>query len=231
MPESPRISTIVPVFDRSTRLLGEAIDSALAQTHPIDEIIVVDDGSAEPVGPWLADHYGGRVIALRQDNAGIGPARNLGLDRATGDLITFLDSDDLWLPDKTESQLRLLAAEPSLEAVYGKAEQFYDEETDDDYRARHPIMQDVIESWSTVSVMMRRPAIDRIGPFAPQSQSVDIDWQARARAVEVESTMIDQIVYRRRLHNSNMGLTRSEEGNPALLKALREHLHRQRAQD
>ena len=230
MPDTPRISTVIPVYDRSMRLLGEAIDSVLGQTHPVDEIIVVDDGSADPVAPWLGDRYGDRVIALRQDNAGIGPARNLGLEHATGDLITFLDSDDLWLPDKTEVQLQTLEAEPSLEAVYGHAEQFYDDETDDEYRARHPILQTVIESWSTVGVLMRRSAIDRIGPFAPQSQSVDIDWQARARSVEVSSLMLDRVVYRRRLHNSNMGLTRSAEGNPALLKALREHLHRQRDQ-
>ena len=230
MSDTSRISTIVPVYDRSMRLLGAALDSAFAQTHPLDEIIVVDDGSAEPVAPLLAERYGDAVTVLRQDNAGIGPARNLGLSHATGDLITFLDSDDLWLPDKTEVQLAALEADHALEAVYGHAEQFYDEETDDAYRARHPIMQTVIESWSTVSVMMRRTAIDRIGPFAPQSQSVDIDWQARARAVEVRSTMLDRVVYQRRLHTSNMGLTRSEEGNPALLKALREHLHRQRAQ-
>jgi len=223
-----RISVIIPVFDRALRLLDEAIESALVQTRPPDEIIVVDDGSVEPVAPHLAATYRDAVMAVRQDNAGIGPARNLGLDHATGDLVTFLDSDDVWLPDKTEVQLAALEADAELEAVYGQAEQFYDDETDDEYRARHPIMRTVIESWTTVAVLMRRSALDRIGPFAAQSQSVDIDWQARARSVDVRSVMLDRVVYRRRLHNSNMGLTRSDEGNPALLKALRDHLHRQR---
>jgi glycosyltransferase involved in cell wall biosynthesis len=228
MTDTFRISAIIPVFDRAMRLLDDAIESALTQTRPLDEIIVVDDGSAEPVAPHLAAVYGDAVIALRQDNRGIGDARNLGLSRARGDLIAFLDSDDVWSPDKTEVQLAALEADPELEAVYGHAEQFYDDETDDEYRARHPITRTVLESWSTVSVLARRSALDRIGPFASQSQSVDIDWQARARAVDVRSLMLDRIVYRRRLHNSNMGLTRSEEGNPALLKALRDHLHRQR---
>ncbi len=230
MTDSHRISVIIPVFDRSHRLLDEAIESAMNQTRPADEIIVVDDGSAEPVAGHLAEFYGDAVMTFRQDNAGIGPARNLGLDHATGDLVAFLDSDDVWLPDKTQVQLTALAADPELEAVYGLAEQFYDDETDDEYRTRHPIMQTVIESWTTVGVLMRRSAIDRIGPFAAQSQSVDIDWQARARAVDVRSMMLDRVVYRRRLHYSNMGLTRSDEGNPALLKALRDHLHRQRGE-
>ncbi len=230
VPSGDRISVIIPVFDRSARLLDEAIDSALAQTLPPAEIVVIDDGSAEPVAARLEAKYGAGLILLRQDNLGIGPARNAAIAAASGEYLAFLDSDDVWLTDKLEVQHDAFVDDPTLEAVYGKAEQFYDVETDDEYRQRHPILQTVIDAWISTGVLIRRAAFDRVGPFADQSQSVDIDWGARAKAAGLHSVMLDRVVYRRRLHTSNLGLTRNEEGNPALLKALREHLHRQRGE-
>ena len=98
MPTRARISVIIPTYNR-VHCVGEAIDSVLAQDPPADEVIVVDDGSTDATPERLAG-YGDRITVIRQENAGAGAARTAGLGRARGDWITFLDSDDIWLPGR-----------------------------------------------------------------------------------------------------------------------------------
>lgn len=109
-----RISVIVATWNRS-HVLGEAIGSILAQTRPADEIVVVDDGSTDDTQARLAalaaEPLGDRIVALRQDNAGVAAARNAGLARASGDWIAFLDDDDVWDPGRLAILERDLAAD------------------------------------------------------------------------------------------------------------------------
>lgn len=98
--ETPSVSVIIPTFNRS-RSIGKAIESVLAQTVPVYEVIVVDDGSTDETPEILAG-YGDRIIVIRQENRGVSAARNVGMQRATGEWIGFLDSDDLWLEQKIE---------------------------------------------------------------------------------------------------------------------------------
>lgn len=101
----PTIATVLPTYNRAA-YLNEALDSILGQADPPDEIIVVDDGSTDGTADVLAE-YGDRIRVLNQDNAGASAARNTGAFAATSDWLTFLDSDDLWLPDR----MRLLRAD------------------------------------------------------------------------------------------------------------------------
>jgi glycosyltransferase involved in cell wall biosynthesis len=87
-----------------------AIDSVLSQTIPVEEIIVVDDGSTDGTAEAISTLYGSSVRVFRQENAGVSAARNRGIREATGEWIAFLDSDDLWLPTKIESQIESLAS-------------------------------------------------------------------------------------------------------------------------
>ena len=97
------VSVIIPAYNVG-RIVGRAIESALAQTAPPLEIIVVDDGSSDDTGA-VAEQYGAKVRVLRQANAGPAAARNRGARAAAGDWLAFLDSDDAWLPTKLERQL------------------------------------------------------------------------------------------------------------------------------
>ena len=106
----PRISVIIPAYNRA-RLLAEAIDSVLAQTHSDFELIVVDDGSTDDT-PSLLDGYGAGIRVFRQVNRGVSAARNEGIRMARGELIAFLDSDDLWLPEKLSAQTAFFNAHP-----------------------------------------------------------------------------------------------------------------------
>jgi glycosyltransferase involved in cell wall biosynthesis len=111
------VSIIIPTYN-CRRWIAEAIDSALAQTYPQCEIIVVDDGSTDGTGKYLRERYGERIRYIYQPNRGRGAARNHGLRLACGKYIQFLDADDLILPGKIGGQVAFLEAHPGYAAVY-----------------------------------------------------------------------------------------------------------------
>ncbi len=99
-----KVTVIIPTYNR-VHHISAAIDSVLAQTFQGFELIVVDDGSADETESVLKSKFEGRIQYIRQKNLGPAAARNTGIREARSDLIAFLDSDDVWLPDKLESQM------------------------------------------------------------------------------------------------------------------------------
>jgi len=100
------VSVIIPTYNRS-RYVTKAIDSVLAQTYKDYEIIVVDDGSIDDTRQVLAS-YKDRITYIYQENSGQAAARNTGIRAAHGKWIAFLDSDDIWLPEKLSRQMEIL---------------------------------------------------------------------------------------------------------------------------
>lgn len=103
---NPLVSVIIPTFNRAS-VVCTAIESALKQTYQNIEVIVVDDGSTDDTPHKLAV-YGDKIRILHQDNAGPSVARNHGVEVSHGEILCFLDSDDLWLPTKIEQQVYVL---------------------------------------------------------------------------------------------------------------------------
>lgn len=106
MRNGPLVSAIIPTYNRAD-LVREAIDSVRSQTYQNVEVIVVDDGSTDDTLASLK-RYGSRIRVVSQSNAGPSAARNHGIRVSNGQLVAFLDSDDLWLPTKIERQVALL---------------------------------------------------------------------------------------------------------------------------
>jgi glycosyltransferase involved in cell wall biosynthesis len=115
---APTVTTIIPAY-RAAHTIARALDSALAQTCPPAEILVIDDGSPDDLAGAVRP-YGSRVTLLRKPNGGAASARNLGLDRARGDLVAFLDADDHWEPHKLERQLAVFHRHPEVGLVCGR---------------------------------------------------------------------------------------------------------------
>lgn len=106
----PQVSVIIPTYNRVAFVL-EAVDSVLKQTLQDFELIVIDDGSTDGTAEALK-RFEDRLFYRYQDNQGVSGARNLGLQMARGKWIAFLDSDDLWLPEKLETQVRFFSENP-----------------------------------------------------------------------------------------------------------------------
>ena len=106
----PLVSVVIPTYNQPA-FLQAALDSVFAQTFKDYEIIVVNDGSTDDTGEQLG-RYGDRIRLITQENQGIGRARNRGMDAATGRYIAFLDHDDLWHPEKLETQVAYMQEHP-----------------------------------------------------------------------------------------------------------------------
>jgi glycosyltransferase involved in cell wall biosynthesis len=106
MSEEKKVSVIIP-FYKGIDWLENAVQSVLDQTYRNFEIIVINDGSHENVDDFLSK-YREKVIYRYKENGGAATARNLGLTLATGEFIAFLDSDDVWLPEKTKKQIAFM---------------------------------------------------------------------------------------------------------------------------
>ena len=203
-----RVSAILAVYN-GERFLAEAIRSMLDQTEPPDEILVVDDGSTDRSAA-IARSFP-EVTCLAQPNAGQSAALNRGVAASTGELLAFLDADDLWTEEKLARQKAALADDPTLEAVFGLAQPFRQPPPP---AAGAPPGNPVevgppVRAHLHVAVLMRRPAFERAGGFDPRWQLGGIvDWYARTQEAGLRSRVLDHVVYRRRIHGENLGIVK-----------------------
>lgn len=112
----PLVTAVIPVHNGEL-YIRQAVRSVLDQTYPRIECVVVDDGSDDGTRDVLSE-FGERVKILRQGNSGVAVARNRGAAAGTGDLIAFLDADDLWLPKKIEIQISAFERDARLGLIY-----------------------------------------------------------------------------------------------------------------
>src|SRR5512141_2349358 len=117
---SPRFSVIIPAFNAATTL-ARAIDSVCAQSWPVHEIIVVDDGSTDDTAD-VARRFGDAVRLIRQRNSGVSVARNAGAAAATGDWLAFLDADDWYSPGRSKLHAAWIEEAVTLDCLAGDYE-------------------------------------------------------------------------------------------------------------
>jgi glycosyltransferase involved in cell wall biosynthesis len=105
---NPLVSIIIPAYNIAG-YIAETLDSVFAQTFTNYEVIVVNDGSPDTVEfERVLEKYRDKIVYLKQDNKGVGPARNSGIEHSKAELLAFLDGDDIWLPTFLESQIKFL---------------------------------------------------------------------------------------------------------------------------
>ncbi|MBI3009552.1 MAG: glycosyltransferase family 2 protein, partial [Candidatus Omnitrophica bacterium] len=112
----PLVSVIIPTYNRAS-MLREALESVRHQTVKDLEILVIDDGSTDETTQVVAG-FGEPAIYFKQLNQGVAAARNLGIRKSRGVFVAFLDSDDLWYPQKLERQIDYLSTHPDIGLLY-----------------------------------------------------------------------------------------------------------------
>lgn len=221
----PLISVLICVRDGEA-YLSEAIDSALSQSYRPIEIIVVDDGSRDGT-PEIAERYRG-ITYVRQEPLGISTARNRAVDASSGELLAFLDADDVFTPDRLRRMTRPLAADSMLEAVFGCVSEFVQPGLPEPSVSMLRAPRDRAPSRLITAMMIRRSAFDRIGPFdVDQHVNVTVEWSSRAADAGLRSVMLDDVVLRRRLHGENHGVAGWDAGRQ-LLRIARSSIERRR---
>jgi glycosyltransferase involved in cell wall biosynthesis len=183
-----RVSVIIPTYNRAW-CLKEAVDSVMAQSYRDVEVILVDDGSTDGTAAMVAA-WDVPLRFLSQQNRGVSAARNLGLRSARGNLVAFLDSDDLWLPDKLARQVAFFDAHPeALICQTGETWIRRGVRVNPRHRHRKPSGRIFEASLalclvSPSAVMMRRGLLEEVGGFdesLPACEDYDLWLRVSAR--------------------------------------------------
>jgi glycosyltransferase involved in cell wall biosynthesis len=212
MTQARLVSAILPVYNGSA-FIGDAIESVLAQTYEPLECIVVDDGSTDDTAD-VARTYEPHVRVIQQPNQRVARARNHGASVATGELLAFLDADDVWCPERVERQWDLLASRPAIGAVVC-ATQVVDHELN----PLRLIEQDpslTVEDmllWRSGAVstssnlLIRRSCFEEVGGFDEQLTASE-DWMMTFRLIaRGQLVAIPDPLVKYRVHGSNWSLS------------------------
>lgn len=221
------ISVIIPVYN-CEKYLAEAIESVLAQTYQPIEVIVVDDGSTDESAA-VAKSFGSSVGYYFQENSGLAATRNHGIELAQGDFLAFIDADDIWLEHKLSLQMAAFETDQKLDMVFGLVQQFISPELDEMNRQKIYCHTEPMSGLIGSAMMIKRDAFFRVGMFDPSWKLGEfIDWYAKAIEQGLKSYILPEIVLRRRLHSTNMGI-RDRQHRIDYVRILKTALDRRRA--
>ena len=213
------VSLVIATFNHA-RFLGEALDSALAQTLEGVEVVVVDDGSTDDTPAALAS-YVGRIQVIRQPNRGLAAARNAGLAAARGTYVGFLDADDVLMPTKLAEQVALLESAPNVGWTYCDA-LIETIATGTEMRAseRFGYGARMLDGWlfpelihgnfiSAIAPLVRRTVLDAAGGFDDRLTALE-DWDLWLRlSLIAEARYSPAVLVRYRVHPGGMSEDRS----------------------
>jgi glycosyltransferase involved in cell wall biosynthesis len=221
------VSVIIPVYNGAA-FLAEAIASVLCQAHRPLEVIIVDDGSTDATAA-IAAGFGDAVRYVHQANGGPPVARNTGLKMALGNVIGFLDADDVWVENKLELQLAHLARDPATEIVVGLI-QFMRLIEATDAQPTFEIFLEPRVAPQLGTMLFRKTAFDKIGLFdETQRHGDDVDWLLRAWEQGIVTVLHQQVteLYRRHQHNITNQIELDQQ---FFITAVKKSLDRRRAQ-
>ena len=215
---APRVSVLIPTYN-CARFLPQAIESVLAQSFQDFEIIVVDDGSTDDTTQVVARYP--RVRYILKEHSGISASRNAAVAAATGEIVTFLDADDLWLPQILEKQVAYLDADPACMLVYVDGENFYQDEN----ASRSAPQQELFRSslrQCVITCAFRRIVFEKFGLFRTDyANGEDTQFFIRLKLMGVNMEhRIPEVLYRRRIHTTNISLEFESPGADRIMSIM-----------
>ena len=218
------ISVIIPAYNAQATLV-ETLASVLGQTRSPDEIIVVDDGSTDATADIAA---AASVRVIRQANSGPAIALNAGVAQATGDLLGFVDADDLWTNEKLALQSTMLEEQCEFDGVGGFVSEFLCPRNDPHDNARYRLLSLPEPSWLMGALLLRRQCFDRCANFAADLYAgYAIDWYDRAREAGLIFGMVPEVVLHRRIHPGSLSHP-SRRRDAAMVEVARRAIERRR---
>lgn len=214
----PKVSVIIPAYN-SMAYLPKTVESVLNQTFADFELLIVDDGSSDRTVEWVSQLTDSRIKLITQKNQGASVARNTGIAQAQGELIAFLDNDDLWKPTKLEQQIRCLEQHPHAGLVHTWMV-LIDEHGTSTGRvitsnAEGFVWQQLVEQDTVLnsSVLVRRECFDAVGVFDPTIPRTG-DWEMWLRVAACYPFALIReplVLYRQHTHNASRNLQVMED--------------------
>ncbi|MDB9372550.1 glycosyltransferase family 2 protein [Nodularia sphaerocarpa] len=224
----PLVTVVIPVYN-SAKFLAATLDSVFAQTYRPIEVIVVDDGSTDNSADIVRSYP--EVQYFYQSNQGVSVARNVAIAAAKAELIAFLDSDDLWKPDKLSLQIAYMLENTHIGITGTKAINFLESDTQlPPWLRDHPCWeQDRVIIPSTMVV--HKSVFSQVGDFSPDYRaSQDIEWLWRAKDAKIPMLKINEILTLRRFHGSNVSWLMAGTHKSRMLRIIKDSIARQSRQ-
>ena len=223
----PPVSVIIPVYN-GEHYLAEAIESVLNQSFQAFELLVIDDGSTDKSGEIACSYP--RVRYIHQNNRGVASARNRGIHNSQGTFLTFLDADDIWLPEKLALQIKAFDHDTSLEIVTGYVEQFVSPEIDDQIAKKYSFSSRPLAGYSTSAMIIKKTVLNKTGLFHEDlHEGETISWFANIFEKDLKIIILPQVVTKRRIHGGNLSLLDQPNKNKILIQILKKSIDRKRA--
>ncbi len=222
----PLVSVILPVYN-GEQFLAEALDSVLAQTYPQMEVLVMDDGSSDNSSSIATQYL--TIVYHKLAHQGVAAARNAGVRLSTGDILAFIDQDDLWTPDKTAEQVEYLQKHTEVDVVSCHTEFFLDGIASKPDWLREARFQKPGKNFTLGSSLIRRSVLESVGLFDTVYKSAsDHDWFVRALDAGNQIGHMEATFLKRRLHQGNHSNDTSSVRE--LIAIHRSSIHRKRDQ-
>jgi len=219
------ISVILPVYNAGI-YLEEALESIFSQSVTPLEVIAINDGSTDN-SLEILERYRTRLFIESRENRGLAATLNQGIQISKGQLLTFLDADDVWVKNKLEMQLDFLNKHPEKEASFGMMRQFISPELTDDIKNTINCPDELQKGIMKITLMIRRGAFDRVGWFDEVFRRGDfIDWFARAEEAGLNYWVLPELLAYRRLHRNSLSSQQQHEKD--LIKIAKAVLDRRR---
>jgi glycosyltransferase involved in cell wall biosynthesis len=229
MTSLPLVSVVIAVKN-GERFLPQAIESALSQTRPPHEIIVVDGNSTDR-SRQIAESYDS-VSCIEQVSTGFAAAWNQGIAVARGDLIAILDSDDWWAPDKLEHQIRHFVDDPLTQYSVTRMRFVLEPGHEPPPGFKPELLAGDHIAYMPSALMVRRNVFAMVGDFQTGWEiSSDVEWFARAKDYPLKLAVVPHVMLYKRVHDSNLSYldARSLRFNREITGLLKQSIDRQRA--
>lgn len=213
-----KISVIIPAYN-AEKYIAEAIDSVYAAFMDLPaEIIVVNDGSTDGISEAVS---GRDIILLKKERGGAASARNAGFRASSGELIAFLDADDVYVPGALDLMYSVLEGQKA-DAVFAMAQDFISPELSEEEKTGLPVRARPYAGGLPGCSLIRRQVFDEIGFFNETMKSGEtVEWMMKLRDSGLKTVQLEQTVLKRRIHLTNTGRTQRMQEMQNYAAALR----------
>ena len=222
------VSVILPVFN-AEKYVEEAIKSVLCQTYQDIELICVNDKSTDN-SLSLLESFGNKIIFTNnENNCGTAESRNKGLRLARGEFLAFIDNDDIWESNKLELQMNHFDNNPDVDICFSYMKSFLSPELSGNVMNLRFCPPDPIPGYIPSTIMVKKTAFEKVGYFDSRWENGEsIDWLFKAKEAGLNFGIVDDVLVKRRIHETNKGVLASSTSKREYLKIIRESLARRK---
>ncbi len=219
------VSVVVVVWN-GERFLAEALSSILQGSYRPVEILVIDGNSSDRT--LEIAHSFEHVRCLPQNGEGIAAAYNTGVEAATGEFVAFLSHDDLWTPNKLETQIGFMDSNPEVEYTIARAKFFLESGHEIPRGFRRELLEGDHVAPIMETLVARRRLFESLGTFDTSlAIANDVDWFTRASDQKIPTAVLPQVLLHKRVHDTNLSMN-VDTNNRDLLKLLKASIDRKR---